>query len=127
MPSSFHSGQNPTRQTATWQSEVPPGQTDPYLNEWNDLIDAIRADKPYNEVKYGVEASLATAMGRMSAHTGQEITWDAMLNCDHEFAPGVDKLTMDSPAPVLSGNDGKYPVPQPGIVKKYEYEPQITT
>ena len=39
-------------------------------------------------------------MGRMAAHTGQVITCDEMLNCEHEFAPDVDKLTMDSPAPL---------------------------
>jgi hypothetical protein len=44
-----------------------------------------------------------------------------MLNCEHEMAPGVDKLTMDSPAPVLADKDGRYPVPQPGIVTNREY------
>jgi hypothetical protein len=61
-------------------------------------------------------------MGRMAAHTGQEITYDDMLNCTHEFAPDVDKLAMDSPAPLrATGNDGKYPVPMPGITKDREY------
>ncbi len=60
-------------------------------------------------------------MGRMAAHTGQEITYDDMLNCEHEFAPGVDKFTMDSPAPVQAGKDGKYPAPMPGITKAREY------
>ena len=60
-------------------------------------------------------------MGRMAAHTGQEITFDEMLNCEHEIAPGVDKLTMDSPAPLQADPDGKYPVPQPGIVTDREY------
>ena len=64
-----------------------PGQKDPYQNEWDDLIDAIRNDKPYNEVKRGVEASLVTSMGRMAAHTGQEISFEEMLNCEHELAP----------------------------------------
>jgi hypothetical protein len=44
-----------------------------------------------------------------------------MLNCEHEMAPDVDKLTMDSPAPLLLGADGKYPVPQPGIITQREY------
>jgi hypothetical protein len=44
-----------------------------------------------------------------------------MLNCEHEFAPEVDKLTMGSAAPLLAGNDGKYPVPMPGITRKREY------
>jgi hypothetical protein len=121
-PSSIHSSQNPTRANAVWVSKVAPGETNPYVNEWNDLVDAIRNDKPYNEVKRGVQASLVTSMGRFSAHTGQEITYEQMLNSDHELAPGVDKLTMDSPSPLRSGPDGKYPVPQPGILKDREYE-----
>ena len=67
---------------------------------WNDLMDAIRNDKPYNEVERGVTVSVVTSMGRMAAHTGQEITFEDMLNCEHEFAPGLDKLTSDSPAPL---------------------------
>ena len=93
----------------------------PYQNEWNDLVDAIRNDKPYNEVKRGVEASLVTSMGRMAAHTGRIITFDEILNSDHEFAPDLDKLTMDGPAPLLADANGKYPVPQPGIMTKREY------
>ena len=69
-----------------------------------------------------MEASLVTSMGRMAAHTGQEITFEEMLNCEHEFAPGVDKLTMDSPPPLRSDADGTYPIPKPGIVKHQEYE-----
>jgi len=57
----------------------------------------------------------------MAAHTGQEITYDDILNCDHEMAPGLDKLTMDSPAPLQADPDGKYPVPQPGKLKDSEY------
>jgi hypothetical protein len=60
-------------------------------------------------------------MGRMAAHTGQEITRDDILNCEHEFAPDVDKLTLNSPAPLVAGKDGKYPVPMPGITKQREY------
>ena len=31
--------------------------------------------------------------------------------------PNADKLTMDSPPPLLSDKDGKYPVPTPGLKK----------
>jgi hypothetical protein len=72
-------------------------------------------------VKRGVEASVVTSMGRMAAHTGQEITFDEMLNCEHEFAPGLDKLTASTPAPLLPGPNGRYPVPMPGITVKREY------
>ena len=60
-------------------------------------------------------------MGRMAAHTGRVITWDEMLNCEHEFAPNVDKLTMKGPAPITADKDGKYPTPQPGVKSKTEY------
>ena len=114
-------GQNTQRSNLIWTSNIPPDEQDPYLNEWNDLLDAIRNDKPYNEAKRGAEGSLVTSMGRMAAHTGQEITFEDILNCEHEFAPDVDKFAMDSAAPVRAGNDGKYPAPMPGITRKQEY------
>ena len=85
------------------------------------MFDAIRNDKPYNEVKRGVEASVATSMGRMAAHTGQEITFEAMLNCEHEMAPGLDKLTSDTPAPLQPDSNGRYPIPEPGVTNDREY------
>ena len=42
-------------------------------------------------------------------------------NCAHEFAPDVDKLTMDGPAPLQAGPNGKYPMPEPGIKRDREY------
>ena len=86
-----------------------------------DLIDAVQNDKPYNEVERGVKTSLVTSMGRMACHTGRIVTFDEMLNCEHEFAPTVDKLTFDGPAPVLADANGKYPVPAPGIKTTREY------
>lgn len=99
----------------------PQPEKSPYQWEWDDLTDAIRKDKPYNEVERGAQASLVASMGRMAAHTGRIVTYDQILNCPHEFAPDVDKLTMDGPAPLKMGPDGKYPVPQPGIVTDREY------
>jgi hypothetical protein len=60
-------------------------------------------------------------MARRAVHTGQVVTYEEMLNSEQEFAPEVDKLTIDSPAPLLAGPDGKYPTPQPGILKNREY------
>ncbi len=98
-----------------------PNEPNPYVTEWEDLLAAIRQDQPYNEVKRGAEASLVTSMGRMAAHTGQVVTFEQAMNHEHEFAPNVDKLTSTSPAPLLMGAAGKYPVPQPGITTKREY------
>lgn len=121
FPSSTFKSQSMHRSDLTWTSKPVPDQQDPYENEWNDLMDAIRNDKPYSEVKRGVEASLVTSMGRKAAHTGQEITFEDMLNSEQEYAPGADKFTMNSPAPVVAGADGKYPVPMPGIKRDKEY------
>jgi predicted dehydrogenase len=118
MPSALYKGQNMTPANLVWEAK---DRTNAHQNEWDDLMDAIRKDKPFNEVKHGVEASLVSSMGRMAAHTGQEITFDEMLNSDHEFAPNVDKLTKDSPAPLMPDASGRYPVPQPGLKGKREY------
>jgi predicted dehydrogenase len=120
-PSSIHKDQNPVRASMTWESKIPQGEHNPYQNEWNDLMDAIRNNKSYNEVEYGVKASLTSSLGRKAAHTGVEITFDDLLNCEDEYAPHVDKLTMDSPAPLPADAQGKYPVPQPGLITKREY------
>jgi len=113
------SGHNFTKDQMLWAFPQP--EPDPYQMEWEDLIDAIRNDKPYNEVKRGAMASLVTSMGRMAAHTGRIITLDEMLNCQHEFAPNLDKLTLESPAPLVADANGKYPVPEPGVKTKTEY------
>lgn len=121
MPSSIYSGYAEDPHKLAWTSNVKAHETNPYVNEWNDLMDAIRDDKPYSEVKRSVQASLVTSMGRWAAHTGQEITYDEMLHDTHEYAPNVATMTMDGPAPVMSDAEGRYPIPQPGICTKTEY------
>lgn len=121
LPSSTYKSQLARRADQLWESKVKPEEQNPYRNEWRDLLEAIRNDKPYNEAKYGIEASLVTSMGRMAAHTGQMVTYEDMLECEHEFAPGLDQITADSPAPLQLAANGKYPVPQPGITVKREY------
>jgi predicted dehydrogenase len=117
-PSSTHKDQTGSRESQIWMSTR---QDQPYQNEWDDLMDAIVNNKPYNEVKRGVEASLVTSMGRMAAHTGQEVTFEQMLNSEHAFAPEVDKITKrDDPAPLKPDEKGMYPQPAPGK-KKTEY------
>ena len=117
--SRIYTGQSEDAEKLAWSYPQP--ETNPYDLEWDHLLQAIRADAPYNEVERGVMASLVTSMGRMAAHTGQRITLEEMWDVEHEFAPDVDKLTMTSSAPVTANPEGKYPIPMPGIVKNREY------
>ncbi len=117
--SRIFSDQNFSKDKQVWAAEQP--EPNPYQLEWNDIIDAIKNDKPYNEVERGAMASLTTSMGRMAAHTGREITMAEMMEHDHEFAPDLAKLDYDAPAPLAKLPNGNYPVPMPGITKKREY------
>ena len=112
-------GQNLTRADMTWAFPQP--EPNPYQLEWDDLVQSIREDKPYNEAKRGAIASLVTSMGRMAAHTGQVISYEEMFECPHEFAPDADKFTNQSKAPVLEDANGAYPQPEPGVKKDREY------
>ncbi len=99
----------------------PQPEPNPYQLEWEHLVEAIRNDKPYNEVERGVMASAVTSLGRMAAHTGQETELETFMNSKHAFAPGVDDLTMDSDSPLMPDENGLYPVPVPGVTKKTEF------
>jgi len=112
-------GHNVTRAEMTWAFPQP--EPNPYELEWEDLLNAIREDRRYNEVKRGAEAALVVAMGRKAVHTGQSVTFEEMLNSEHEFAPNLDWLRMDSPAPIQPNPDGVYPMPQPGRLGNREF------
>ena len=73
-------GQRPWRFDAT--------NPNPYVVEHKDLIGSITNDGPHlNEAKRVAESTLTAIMGRMSAYTGQEITWDKALNSQLDLSP----------------------------------------
>ncbi len=47
-----------------------------YKQEHKDLVDSIRGGTPIVELKDTADSSLTAVMGRMSAYTGQKVTWD---------------------------------------------------
>ena len=57
QPSATFKGLGFADANKTWESKLSADEADPYQNEWNDLVDAMRKDKPYNEVHRGVQAS----------------------------------------------------------------------
>ncbi|HPY31214.1 MAG TPA: gfo/Idh/MocA family oxidoreductase [Verrucomicrobiota bacterium] len=87
----------------------------PWQAEWDNLLDAIRQDKPHNEAERAALSNVADLMGRAAAHMGRVITWDEMLASNFQFCPNIDDLTETSPAPVTADAQGRYPVPVPGV------------
>lgn len=78
----------------------------PYVEEQAALIQSIRNGKPLNEGRAVAETTLTAIMGRMSAYTGQEVTWDWALN----------KSQLDlTPPKVELGPFPMPPVAQPGV------------
>ncbi len=59
----------------------------PYVQEHADLIAAIRAGKPYNELKNVAESTMTAILGRMAAYTGKAVTWDQALNSKEDLMP----------------------------------------
>jgi predicted dehydrogenase len=88
-----------------------------YQVEHDLLFAAIREDKPYNETERCAKAAMTGILGRMACESGKEITWDEAINSNLELAPGLENLTMDSPAPVMPDAQGRFPVAMPGFTK----------
>jgi hypothetical protein len=72
---------------SAWTWPKPEKEVSPYVQEHTDLIASIRASKPINELKQVAESTLSAIMGREAAYTGQEVTWDQILNAQQDLAP----------------------------------------
>lgn len=60
----------------------------PYVVEHKDLIASITNAGPHlNEAKRVAESTLTAIMGRLSAYTDQEVTWDKALNSQLDLSP----------------------------------------
>jgi predicted dehydrogenase len=85
-----------------------------YQTEHDKLFAAIRSDTPYNEAERSANSTMVGILGLMAVETGEEITWDDAIKSNVELAPGLDTMTMDSPAPVTADENGNYPIAVPG-------------
>ena len=91
------------------------GDKSPYQIEHDELFKSIRSGGVINNAEYGAKTTLTAIMGRMATYTGKEITWEQALNSNHILVP--DNLDWDSIPPVIPDENGKYPVPVPGVTK----------
>ncbi|MBU6399478.1 MAG: twin-arginine translocation signal domain-containing protein [Verrucomicrobia bacterium] len=101
-----------TPENLVWEYKGPP--CDAYQNEQDLFFDAIRNDRPYNEVERSAKSCFTAIMGRMACESGAVVTWDEALASNLELAPGLDNLRWDGPAPVMPDGNGAYPIALPG-------------
>ncbi|MBI1831644.1 MAG: gfo/Idh/MocA family oxidoreductase, partial [Planctomycetes bacterium] len=82
---------------------------EPYQAEHVALFDSIRGRRRrLNDLRAVAESTLTAIMGRMSAYTGQEVTWEQALNSQQSLAP--EGLTWDTRVPIA-------PVAMPGTTE----------
>ncbi len=115
----IYKGHNFVDDALVWAAAQP--EPNPYQLEWDHLIDAIRNDKPYNEAKRGARPAWSRSWAAWRCIPVKKLPGMKRSRIEHEFAPGLDKLTMDSPAPLPADANGKYPLPAPGVKTDREY------
>jgi myo-inositol 2-dehydrogenase/D-chiro-inositol 1-dehydrogenase len=64
-------------------------KVDPYVQEHIDLVTAIRSGKAFNELENTAVSTMVAIMGRISAYTGKETTYEEMMNSDLKLGPKV--------------------------------------
>ena len=62
-------------------------ETSPYVQEHKDLITCIRQNIPFNEAEETANSVMTAIMGRVSAYTGKEVTFEEMMNSDLKLGP----------------------------------------
>ena len=74
-------------------------QTDPYTLEHANWITHIRSKKPIAQAEETAVSNMAAIMGRESAYTGAETTWDAMTASTIDYTPkdlNLGKMDMST-------------------------------
>lgn len=61
--------------------------TNPYQQEHEDLIAAIRTGRPINEARAVAESTLTGILGRESAYSGRTLTWEQVMNSSLRLGP----------------------------------------
>jgi myo-inositol 2-dehydrogenase/D-chiro-inositol 1-dehydrogenase len=59
-------------------------------NKQKAFIESITSGNPVNEAQQGAESALAGILGRLAAHTGEEVAWDKMMKSKEVWDPKMD-------------------------------------
>jgi predicted dehydrogenase len=85
-------------------------QTSPNVLEHVNWINHIRDNKPISQAEETAISTMTAIMGRISAYTGAEVTWDEMMASDMNLVP--DDLTF------RNMDMTQYPVAVPGAERQ---------
>lgn len=96
-----------------WQSAAEPNH--PEITTFREMFAAMRAGQPINDSRSMAYSTMHAILGRMATHGGQLVTWDEAYASDIVLAP--QSYAWNADPPVLPGDDGKYPVPIPGVTR----------
>lgn len=79
-----------------WKFRKPKsGAKNMYQIEHDDLFKSIRTGEFINDGPRMMHSTMLGVMGRMSAHTGKELTWDQALNAKEDLFPAEENLQWD--------------------------------
>ena len=87
----------------------------PYQIEHDKFFESILSGNLINDTELGAKSTMTSIMGRMAAHSGQMIDWDAAMKSDISIVP--PKLSWDAEPPVVPDPNGNYPVPVAGVAQ----------
>jgi predicted dehydrogenase len=76
--------------------------------EWDDLVAAMQAGRPYNELDTVAPGTMTAILGRMATYSGKVVEWDEAVNSSLALGPS----NLAHPGP-----DGIYPCAIPGATK----------
>ena len=108
----IHKDQRIQPENVAWQP--PEEKVSPWQAEWDDYLEAIRKDTPYNETERSALSNLVGIMGRAACHSGRIITWEEAKASNFLFCAHIDELNEKSDPPLRPDAEGRYPAPIPG-------------
>jgi len=79
------------------------GDITPYVQEHIDLVTAIRSGTHINEAHQTAISTMVSIMGRISAYSGKEVTWEELMQSDLRLGPetyAMGKVDIPTSVPV---------------------------
>ena len=90
-------------------------EANPYQVEHDEFFKSIRSNDIISDAENGAKSTLSAIMGRMATYSGKTVTWDEVLNSNHQIMP--ESVDWDTTPPSLPDENGFYSIPKPGVTK----------